>query len=171
LQERVLGRSGKHPLPDAHDFVIMELRGIRRPKFEWEEVLSATHDGRIYLLRDKKEQWFFAVVREFWVCSNGQLLHREGPFTFEEAQAAARRWFIDNPAGSTAEVLARQGSNLPEIRSFLVALNDGDLSACAALEDLAEETGIPTELIDGVRDQLFYLGIWPGEDEEEVGAA
>jgi hypothetical protein len=57
------------------------------------------------------------------------------------------------------------------IRSFLLALNDGDLSACAPLKDHAEETGIPPELFDDFSDQLFYLGIWPGEVEEEVGAA
>src|SRR5262249_40291220 len=89
--------------------------------------------------------------------------YQEGPFaTPEEAEAAARRWFLDNPAGPTAEVLAREPHD-PTFRHLLLALNDGDPAAGLAFLDRCEEAGVRPELAELAARQLEDLGIWPVE--------
>jgi hypothetical protein len=151
----------------------MVLHHIHRPRHGWREVYHAIKDKRLLILRqrgaDRSPRWVFGVRYNGWADwpNPGILEHQEGPFaTRAEAEAAARRWFLDNPAGDVAELLARQPHN-PGLRSLLVALNNGDLTAGNALHDQCVESDVPDTLCERVEDQLTYLGIWPVEADAD----
>jgi hypothetical protein len=151
----------------------MELERIRRPLYGWVGVAYCAPDPRLHILIRRTRladanRWFFGVILEpnvpdhqRWGFRRGQLDHRAGPFAaWAEAEAEARRWFLDNPAGAVAELLARQPHN-PHIRPLLLALNGGDPTAGKALADLCEEAGIPQPLFNNARVQLIGIGVWP----------
>jgi hypothetical protein len=139
---------------------------IQVPKHGWKEVRVFWQDNRMHALLDEQGGRFFAVTFARWDVSGNQLVHREGPFASEdEAWAAARRWFLDNPAGRTAELLARHPYD-PLIRELLLALNEGDLLAGQALEDRLADSGVGKRLFEAVKSQLLHLGIWPRPPEE-----
>jgi hypothetical protein len=141
---------------------------IQVPRHGWKAVLVFWKDSRMHVLLDDQGGRFFAVTFARWDVSGGQPVHREGPFASEEGGwAAARRWFLDNPAGSTAELLARHPYD-PVIRELLLALNEGDLLAGQALEDRLADSGIGKHLFGAVQNQLHFLGIWPRPPEEAV---
>jgi hypothetical protein len=143
---------------------------IREPKHGWQEVRVFWKDSRMHVLLDEQGGRFFAVTFARWGVSGDRPVHRAGPFdSQEEAWAAARRWFIDNPAGSTAEMLARHPYD-PVIRELLLALNEGDLLAGRALEDRLSDSGAGKHLFPEVKNQLFYLGIWPRPSEEAASS-
>jgi hypothetical protein len=139
----------------------------------WPKVYAFGADRRLHVLRQAHGDWFFMVARRGWrhVLDEDNQAHREGPFkTLEEATAAARRWFLDNPSGRTAELLARHPYD-SLLRELLLALNDGDLIAGEALKDRLAESGVPSHLFEDVEGQLVCLGIWPrkgGADSSRV---
>jgi hypothetical protein len=139
----------------------LQLRS-RRPLYGWREVSMACYDDRLYFLRSRSGEWFFAVLTDFrWQCTDGQTFdHREGPFTTEkQAWAVARHWFLDNPAGATAELLARHPHE-PLFYQILQTIHEeADKTSVCALHDLAEAAGISQILMERVERQLYFLGI------------
>src|SRR5262249_13430901 len=143
----------------------MELVRIRRPLHGWGAVYSARYDPRLHVVAERGlALWHFGVSRLRWRWARGAFEHRAGPFGRRPAaERAARRWFLDNPVGVTAELLARHPHN-PGFRALLLAMNGGDLDAALALPDLCEETGAPGRVVDAVEHELLYLGVWPAEE-------
>jgi hypothetical protein len=139
---------------------------IQEPMHGWSAVHVFWRDSRMHVLLDSQGGHYFAVTSGRWGVTGSQPVYRKGPFaTAEETWAAARRWFIDNPAGSTAELLARHPYD-PVIRELLLALNEGDLLAGQALEDRLSDSGVGKHLFPEVKNQLHHLGIWPRPPEE-----
>ncbi len=139
---------------------------IQVPRHGWKDVRVFWQDNRMHALPDEQGGRVFAVTFARWDASGTHLVHREGPFASEaEARAAARRWFLDNPAGRTAELLARHPHD-PLLRELLLALNEGDLLAGQALEDRFADGGFGKRLFEEVKSQLLHLGIWPRPPEE-----
>jgi hypothetical protein len=140
----------------------MGLHRIHRPLHGWRRVYVALHDGRLHLLLDRMGDWHFGVLRLRWQHGGNDLEWRRGPFPSQaEAEAAARRWFLGNPAGPAAELLALDHPLVPGVRPLLAALNGGDPAAGAALLDLAREAGADEPLVGAVEGQLVHLGVWP----------
>jgi hypothetical protein len=137
-----------------------ELREIRRGKHGWREVFVFSQDKRLFIARSNIG-WFFAVnYRQRW---EDKFHLQEGPFNTQgEAEAKARRWFIDNPDGDFAQLLAR-GHRVEELRNLAHNLNDGDPLALSALLDLARETDANEVMLEWVEHQLLYLGVVPCE--------
>jgi hypothetical protein len=134
---------------------------IQEPRHGWVSVHVFWRDARMHVLVDGQGGRFFAVTPARWCVSGGRLLHREGPFASAEgAWAAARCWFLDNPSGSAAELLARHLHD-PLLRELLLALNEGDLAAGSALQDRLADGGAGQHLFAEVQEQLLHLGIWP----------
>jgi hypothetical protein len=137
---------------------------IRQPLHGWLEVLSVNCDSRIYLLRNS-DGWFIGLASYGggfnWAQHGRWLPRRIGPFsTREEVEAAFRLWFLDNPFGPVATLLARHPWT-PGFRPLLLALNSGDVLAGLAFNDLAREVGCPIGLVMCAAEQLAKLGIWP----------
>jgi hypothetical protein len=147
----------------------MEVDEIHRPKHGWKKVYVCRWDERLHLLRGDSrgvEQWHFGVCLRSWRGHDWQsnaVDHLEGPFPDQQtAELAARRWFVKYPAGSVAELLARE-PYMPEIRTMLTAVNEGDLVAWEAFLDCLKEHDTPEPLIDAVDFQMTYMGIRPIE--------
>src|SRR5262245_33029639 len=80
-----------------------------RRKLGYQELLQARTDWRLLIARTRKGEWFFLASHID--------IHKWGdkpdltvdPFSSrDEAEVAARHWFIQNPSGTLAELLAKE---------------------------------------------------------------
>ena len=147
---------------------------IREPRHGWRSVRVFWRDARMHVLLGEQGGHFFAVTAARWDVSGSQPVHREDSPRRRKRGRRPGGWFLDNPAGSVAELLASHPHD-PVIRELLLALNEGDLVAGQALEDRLVDRGIGKHLFGDVKEQLLSLGVWRGEPKRssppELGRA
>ena len=120
-----------------------------RSRKVWTSIKVLPQDERLFVLRSRDGQCFFAAFDYTWRTYTFETAtYTDGPFaTCQEALAKARLWFLDNPSGYTAQLLAKPNCD-PNARAVLRAMNQGDETAIVALTDLASDMGIVTRETD-----------------------
>jgi hypothetical protein len=93
-------------------------------------------------------------------------LHPEPFSTAAEADGFLKDWFVKNPCGKTAELLAMESVNASQIRGFLRAMGDGDAVDFEVLQDYVQHEGVKFTGWGGVLLELTTLGFFTNRREE-----